>query len=189
MSETVALTLITALAGFLGALLGAVAAVIGPWWLKKSDRKAATESERIEARRAAIVEWVHASIALAGQPDPADPKLLDLQVRANQASVELLSRLRGTEFAVAKWINDVGVFGSHEVARDVRLRAYSEAAEMIMDWHRGNRGQDQLRPFQIVRVEQDGELVGVFSERWPSRFEVRQVPRAMDVSDELISEP
>lgn len=59
MTETVQIAIISAGSGIVDALFGAAGAVLGPWWLKKTEIKAEREKINMETRRRAIVEYAN----------------------------------------------------------------------------------------------------------------------------------
>lgn len=118
MSETVSIALVTALAGFGGALLGAAGAVFGPWWLQKTERAARERAEQFEVRRAAIVEWTRVQIRLAGEPDP--DTIRDLAAQAIAAQAALTSHLAKGQHAVEDFVHGVNVYATMHVDDDLR---------------------------------------------------------------------
>jgi hypothetical protein len=165
MSETVAISLITALAGFSGALLGALAAVVGPWWLRRSDRLATEKSGSLEARRLAIVEWLDSQISLMNHLEIGGTETPALAERTNHATFNLLSRFSREEDAVGKWMLSLQL--AAEIVGEPGNREYfNVGGQMLLEWQAGVRSTEQVVPFIIVRSEA-GRLQIDFG-AWPS---------------------
>jgi hypothetical protein len=149
MSETVAIALITAFAGFSGALSGAVAAVIGPWWLRRSDRVATSAAEARELRRLALVEWVDAELAyLAGQTDDVAERA-EPAARFHRATMVIASRLTPDEEPVLDWLAGLAS-ASDELDSNSGRSMLSVGTQMIFQWHRGTLPVEKLVPFHLV---------------------------------------
>jgi len=150
MSETVAISLITASAGFFGALLGAVSAVFGPWWLRRSDRLAEASATRAEERRVAIVEWIDAHVYLNLYPnrDPGDPELLSRTQRVNSATTTLTSRLTAKEEALVDWLAGLSGAADKYHGQDY-LNFLSVGSQLLLSWHRGTKKLSDMKPFTM----------------------------------------
>jgi hypothetical protein len=164
------LSLITALAGFFGALVGALAAVIGPWWLRRSDRTATVEADRAEARRVAVVNWVEAVLNLSMQ---LDDEGIERKVKANRAVAELTSRLLPAEKRVDEWIHGLGAYAKSSVDQSIRFSAFSMAGMVLIAWQRGDLDQSKLKPFTIVWDSERMEHAAAIREDWPDRSTLR----------------
>lgn len=162
MTETVLQSLITAGAGFFGALLGAVGAVFGPWWLRRSERRSETDRADKEARRSAIVEYIDAQVALANHISPADEETARRALRANAALVELSSLIE--DEGVAEWLHGLGGM-SKTTDSDFRRYAYGTGGRLLTAWHHGNIGPDKLKPFMVYKKGFE------FREEWPTLAE------------------
>lgn len=150
-SETVAIALITAVAGFGGALLGAAGAVFGPWWLARSERRAQQRRDQLEARRLAIAGWIDTQIALTNHLVPGDARTAELTAAANRATTELGSRLSSSERNVDTFIHGLMSYVAHPSISDVNMRrAYiSQAGRLLIAWHRGDADNSYLEPFTM----------------------------------------
>ncbi|MHA6695630.1 hypothetical protein [Homoserinimonas sp. A520] len=170
MSETVIQSLIAAGAGFFGALVGAIAAVLGPWWLRRSDRTSSERAAHLESRRAAIVEYVDAQVSLANHVVEADEETKARAIRANRALAELTSRLLPGERAVDDWLHGLGVYGAISTDTRIRTWGFGFAGRILLSWHRGETTVAELRPFRIVISE--GTVSSIFVNDWPTGKEM-----------------
>lgn len=173
-SETVLVALITAGSGILGALLGAIAAVVGPWWLKKTELQAERTRNEIEARRKAIVEFsnkklismqaYHQVFSLGGKDDSLICKIEN----ANQSANELYSYIKKEDGAVKKWINGMGFRAISEKPASmddlVKIDAFlGIGIQYLIAWHVGELRTSDLRPFGL-----DKNLKPVWLDSWES---------------------
>ncbi|MRG58288.1 hypothetical protein GE115_00130 [Agromyces sp. CFH 90414] len=169
MTDTVAIALITAAAGFLGALVGALGAVVGPWWLQRSSRAADDERRRLESRRVAIVEWTEANIAttFAAGTEKADAAV----ARSWKAQAEISSLV---EKPVEDFIHGVNYYATAGVDDTTRLNAFGSAGRMLTAWHRGDIPVTELQPF-LIRMDLGAAME--FRNEWPTQDEIRMMSR------------
>jgi len=172
MSETVSIALITAGAGFFGALLGAVGAVIGPWWVRRSDRLAEAEANRRTERRDAIVEYVDAQVALTGVIDDVDRRK-EASRRANASLTLLTSRLEPGEKPVDDWLHGLGTYAVRGLSAGYRQMAFGTAGRMLLAWHRGDISMNDLKPYLL---HHSGGMI--VRDSWPSKQEVDNESKA-----------
>jgi hypothetical protein len=167
MSETVAIALITALAGFFGALLGAASAVVGPWWLSRSERKAQVAAETLEMRRLAIVEWFDAKVDMAASaedPKPSQEQAHARTVRGNRAGTELASRISAEDEAVVAWMSGVSYVVTTLPAKE-QIAFIGVAQDLLFRWHRGTLSTSRLKPFELVYAR-DGKAGIHYTANW-----------------------
>ncbi|WP_353809142.1 hypothetical protein [Agromyces sp. SYSU T00194] len=186
MSDAVALSLIAASAGVLGALLGAAGAVFGPWWLSRAQHDRDLERERREALRLAVVEWVNAHIDMANRMDKGESPG-EAAGRMNRALTEISSRLVPGDRPVETWVHGTGAYSSAAASAGLRRRAYGSAGRMLLAWNRGEVKAGELRPFHLV-YSADGRQAGTTSiGRWPTTDELRAMSAA--VAGEVVGMP
>jgi len=167
MDETVAIALITALAGFFGALLGAAGAVVGPWWLSRSERNAQVAAEGLELRRVAIVNWFDAKIDMAStaeDPNPSQEEAHARTGRENRAGTELASRISADDEAVVAWMSGVSYVVS-TLPAGAQIAFISAAQDLLFRWHRGTLPTSSLKPFELVYAR-DGKAGIRYAADW-----------------------
>jgi len=112
MTEAVQISLITAASGLFGALLGAIAAVVGPWWLKKFEIKSERERDYLASRRTAIIEYANSKLAAMQEYQQAfrlggevGEKTIEALNDANRKSTILFSLIKKEDAGIKDWIN------------------------------------------------------------------------------------
>lgn len=154
MTQTVAVALITAFAGFAGALVGAAAAVFGPWWLHKAQREAEARDAAAEARRLAIVTWTDANVALANAIEAKDEKAIaKWALAANAAQTEVLSRLDRDDTAVRVYLSQATSTLSFYEDVEARRTAAARAGAALLAWHLGVEDHVKLTPYVIASFD------------------------------------
>ncbi|MBX0301356.1 hypothetical protein K2F54_15385 [Cryobacterium sp. 1639] len=160
MTETVAVALITAITGLVGALLGSVAALFGPSLVSSSTRRA----ERREMRRARIVEYVKSGVALVNAEasmatsEGSQAEVYAAMEKLNADTIDLTSHLRRRDRRVKDWMrqaeNEMDAQKGAQEQRDY----WSAISSSMQDWHVGVPARTVLVPFQILRDGQKVEM-------------------------------
>lgn len=165
--------LISAGSGALGAFLGAAGAVIGPWWLKKTDHK----KEVHEARRKSIVDFSVKKIAQVTAYNQAfhfGGNGEDF-IRANDAFnisvTDLYSRISSRDSYVKQWINEMSFKLFTIVPKDINDVATMQAfigiaVQELIAWHSGEKTASDLTPFGL---DKKGNKVNLktWQDHWP----------------------
>ena len=113
-NETIIIALITAGSGVLGALVGAAGAVIGPWWVKRSEILAEKHQRELENRRKAIVDFANKKLTSMQayhqvfSLGATDESLLEKIERANVSVNELYSLIGKDDSRLKVWTNKMG---------------------------------------------------------------------------------
>ncbi len=176
MSETVQVALITAASGVLGALLGGIGAVFGPWWLKKTELKAERLRYEQESRRKAIVDFSNKkleSMRVYHQVfslDQTDETLIEKVEEANRSATELYSLIKKEDREVKEWINNMGFRAISEKPKSledlVRIDAFLAAGiQHLIAWHAGEITTADLKPFGLNKQNKP-----VWLEKWESAW-------------------
>lgn len=158
--NTVLVAIITAGSGILGAILGASGAVLGPWWVKKTELQAQRAASEIEERRKAIVDFAdkksaalteyHQVFCFGSKSDG----LIDLTNAANKSSTELYSRIKKDDALVKDWINKMcfRAFASKPKTFEelTQINAFFHAGiQHLLSWHVGELSTKGLKPFGL----------------------------------------
>jgi hypothetical protein len=158
MTETVAVALITATTGLLGAVLGSAAALFGPALVGWATRRA----EAKEMRRVRIVEYVKSGVALVnaealvemGAGSQSDVyKAMD---KLNADTLDLTSHMRRRHRKVLAWIREAEAEMDAQTGAELRRDYWSAISSSLQNWHAGSPAWRALRPFVI---ERDGHKV------------------------------
>lgn len=160
MTETVQIAIISAGSGIVGALFGAAGAVLGPWWLKKTEIKAEREKINMEARRRAIVEYAnnkmdamkeyHQVFSFGAKSETLTDKINE----ANKSATELYSRIKKEDAAVKDWINKMSfrAFSAKlSTIKDlIKIDAFlSIGIQYLIAWHVGELSIMDLKPYGL----------------------------------------
>lgn len=176
MSETVIIALITGLSGVLGALLGAVAAILGPWWIKRQEIDSQQLNAYIEARRRAIVDFAnkklismqayHQVISMGGKDEYFFEKIENSNMSAN----ELYSLIKKEDSALKDWINNMSYkaisIKPSSIQDLVKIDAFlGVGVQYILAWHVGQFSTSDLKPFGL-----NTDLKPVWLDAWDSEW-------------------
>lgn len=160
MSETVIIALITAASGILGAFLGSVGSVLGPWWIKTKEINAQQLTTYLESRRKAVVDFsnkklislqaYHQVISLNGEDELLMKKLED----ANKSVNELYSYIKKEDKNVKDWINNMGYIAFSRKPENeselIKINAFLEQGlQYLLAWHVGEITSEELKPFKL----------------------------------------
>jgi hypothetical protein len=169
MSETVAVALITAITGLVGALLGSVAALFGPSLVSWSTRRA----ERRETRRIRIVEYVKSGVALVNAEaamatsEGTQAEVYAAMEKLNADSIDLTSHLRRRDRRVKDWMFQAEIEMGAQTGAQEQRDYWSAISSTMQDWHVGVPARRALLPFQVLR---DGHAVEMKRlKRWSDR--------------------
>jgi len=175
-NETIVIALITAGSGVLGALLGAAGAVVGPWWVKRSEIIAEKQQRETESRRKAIVDFAnkklismqayHQVFSLGGK----DEALLEKIENANISANELYSLISKEDSALKDWINKMGFkafsIKPKSVQELVKIDTFlGVGVQYIIAWHVGELSTSDLKPFGL-----NANLEPVWLDAWDSEW-------------------
>ena len=178
MSETVQIAYIAAGSAIIGAFLGAVGAVLGPWWLKKTAIEAERKLNEYEARRKAIVDFTnkkidsmreyHQVFSLGGTSDTLPDKLDE----ANKSVTDLYTYIKKEDRAVKDWINKMGYrTSSIQISSNEDLLKADAflgvGVQYLIAWHVGELATTDLKPYGLDRNNQPVELES-WEEAWPT---------------------
>lgn len=151
MSETLAIALVSAGSGLIGAIVGGLVTLATTYFGPKWERERLENAEFMERRRLAIVAWVRAGHLLATAVTRKDD---DLAVKAdafNVAHSDLTSLIRADETHVDNFIHGAGSYsGTFKHNSGARRLIIGNAGRLLLAWHRGSIPADQLRPFKLV---------------------------------------
>jgi len=175
-NETIAIALITAGSGVLGALLGAAGAVVGPWWVKRSEIIAEKQQFEMERRRKAIVDFAnkklismkayHQVFSLGGKDEDLQEKIENANISTN----ELYSLISKEDSALKDWVNNMSFkaftikpSSDQELVKvDVFLGV---GVQYIIAWHVGELSTSELKPFGL-----NANLEPVWLDTWDSEW-------------------
>lgn len=175
------IALISAGSGVFGALLGAIAAVFGPWWLKKKEVAAEIERNYLEARRLAIVDYANKkmdSIQAYHQVFVlgSDNENLNESINAaNKSVAELYSLIKSEDAYVKDWINKMSYKVISLKPKNIDEISKADAflgigIQHLISWHTGEIKTSDLQPFGL---DKNGNSVWLQSweDKWPSCIE------------------
>ena len=163
MDETVMIALVTSATGLASGIVGALAAVWGPWLQRRAERREIAETVAVEARRAAIVELVTANLHLTNHLFDDDPETAARASRVNAAFTEFSSRIHRNESSVIDWTTNATFLAARLDADDRRV-VWHEVGQQLLAWHRKSIDKDALVPFVFDWTNEATPFVPV--ERW-----------------------
>ena len=157
-SLTLAVALVSGGSALIGAVVGAVAAVVGPALVARQTSKSLAASSAREARRQAILAWSDAAFAAAAARPPSP----DLIVRHNQTLTILDSQFGPNDVAANEFVYGV----SHRMFQlrhsRARFRLIAFASRRLLRWQRGEKNV-LLDPFAVTFVDGKNIVVGLSS--------------------------
>lgn len=177
MTEAVQISLITAASGLFGALLGAIAAVVGPWWLKKYEIESERERAYIELRRVAIIEYANSKLAAMQEYQKAfrlgvgvSENTIEALNDANRKTTALFSLIRKEDANLKNWINkmqfkylNMPVKTPHELA--VADAFLGLGIQHLLSWHVGELRTADMKPFGL-----NSKSESVWLENWDAQW-------------------
>ena len=175
-NETIAIALITAGSGVLGALLGAAGAVVGPWWVKRSEIVAAKKQREAESRRKAVVDFANKKLISMRAYHQVfslgvkDEYLLDKIENANISANELYSLISKEDSALKDWINKMSfkafAIKPKSAQELMKIDAFLRVGvQYIIAWHVGELSASEFKPFGL-----NSNLEPVWLDDWDSEW-------------------
>lgn len=152
--------------GLAGTVVGALASFLGAFYLSNRERSAERDRVRVEARGAALQQWIDAMIAVADDPGAVDKDGVSPRSRLNQADVRLRLCLTASEQRVVDYIQGVTM----EVLRNgdvpTRMGTINHGGQELIDWHRGVESEVGLAPFSYIAHGPSQQIHIATRERW-----------------------
>ena len=177
-SETVHIALITAGSGIVGAALGAIAAVIGPWWVKKTEiNEERARNDKEEMRRALVdlsVKYTEAILEFyqVFSFGKKNSDIVNINNQSNNAITELYSRVKKEDAGFKSWMN--GFFARSRAFQIKGVEDLGSVSAFVnvgflhaISWHVGELSTHELKPFGL---DAQGNTVWLsdWNDEWPS---------------------
>lgn len=170
MSDGIAIALVAAASGLVGALIGGLATLATTYFGPKWERERVESAAFKEARRKAIVHWVSAGQLLTPAAIEVRDTRQQLSADYNLALSEVTSLLSKDEDSIDNFMHGVSTYsGSFSKNGTARNLIIAQAGRMLLAWHRGSWGDDQLRPFRLINAPGGNGTTVVFVSTWSTR--------------------
>jgi len=160
--------LISAGSGLVGALVGAVAAVVGPAFLQKRQLREARERDRVDRRTASLAEFISALLQSSNFLPPFEGEQKAIPERVNRALTELQLTLNEAEQPVASYVTNLAREVAMKDTLNGRWGTVNQGGQALTEWARGVISMSDLTPFEFVRIGDSGQLMIHALDRWPN---------------------